>query len=777
MKKVFALLSGGMCLFLSAIIFAADPLHLKVVNVGVIYDGDWRRLSDFDALVKKEIHELVRNEWEVRFPKQFEVNGKWSKTVLKQGIDRLLKEASVQIILALGMVASDMIARHPNLTKPVIAPLILDHRAQNIPFQNGTSGVKNLSYIESSKSFTHSLEVFHQVIPFRHVAVLTDTLIVDAISPLKAFAKTIEKQQGYQISFVPVSAAIPTTVDAVLLAPLVTRSESEIKQLITQLNTRKLPSFSILGREEVEQGVLMSIFPSADYYRFARRIALILQKILLGETAGEQEVLLREGEELVINLSTAEKVGAKPTWEILAEADLIQDELPTHAKKLTLSEAIEKAMEQNYEVLIAAQDIKISRQNTYKALANVLPRLEAEYDYKQVNQKQAEQSLGLMVEREQIGHLTLTQNLFSEPAWANWSIQGRLQTEKEHALYNSKLDAGLEAARAYLQSLKAKTFARVRKSDLKLTRSNLERAKTRQQVGVANASEVYRWETQIATKKKEYLTAEADTHQTLVTLHKILALPQTQPLELTETDLTDARLLMSDQRLDHYLNNPWSVAVFNEFVVEEGLKNSIELQRLRTLIEAGKRKLDSAWRTHYVPSVALQAKKDRILSQGGVGSALDREKNTWSLGITATLPLVAGGAQIAEVKKARAELTRLELEYEQTKITVEQRIRNALHKISASYAGINLAKQSLEAAQKTLNFVTDSYVRGVVPVIDVIDAQNSAFTSEQTAANAVYDFLLDLMEVQRAVARFDYFLTQDERDGFFRNLEQYFKTH
>lgn len=776
MKKVFALLCWGACLFLTATTFAAQPLNLKIINVGIIHDGAWRRLFDFDTLVKKEIQELVRDEWEVRFPKQFEVDGKWSKTVIKQGIDRLLKEESVHIILALGMVASDMIARHPNLTKPVIAPLILDHQAQNIPFLDGTSGVKNLSYIESSKSFARSLEVFYQVVPFRHVAVLTDPLISEVILPLKGFAKTIEQQRGFQISFIPVQA-MPNTVDAVLLAPLVTLSETEIKQLITRLNERKLPSFSILGREEVEQGVMMSIFPSADYYRFARRIALILQKILLGETAGEQEVLLREGEELVINMATAQKVGARPTWEILAEADLIQDEPPTHTKKLTLSEAIEKAMQQNYDVLIASQDIRISQQDKHKALASLLPRLEAEYDYKQVDQKQAEQSLGFMVEREQIGHLTITQSLFSEPTWSNWSIQARLQTEKELALHNSKLDVGLETARAYLQSLKAKTFERVRKSDLKLTRSNLERAKTRQLVGVANASEVYRWETQIASKKKDYLTAEADTNQALVTLNKMLSFDQAEPLELAETDLTDSRLLISDQRLDRYLNNPWSVTVFNEFVVEQGLKNSIELQRLKTLIAAGKRKLDSAWRAHYLPTVALQAKKDRVFSQGGVGSDVEGEKNTWSLGITATLPLVTGGAQIAEVKKAHAELTRLELEFERTKITVEQRIRNALHKITASYAGINLANQSLEAAQKTLNFVTDSYARGVVPIIDVIDAQNSAFASEQTAANTGYAFLLDLMEVQRAVGRFDFFLTQDERDAFFRDLEQYFKTH
>jgi hypothetical protein len=42
------------------------------------------------------------------------------------------------------------------------------------------------------------------------------------------------------------------------------------------------------------------------------------------------------------------------------------------------------------------------------------------------------------------------------------------------------------------------------------------------------------------------------------------------------------------------------------------------------------------------------------------------------------------------------------------------------------------------------------------------------------AANAVYDFLIDLMEVQRAAVNFDFFLSAEGRADWFRRLARFF---
>ena len=42
------------------------------------------------------------------------------------------------------------------------------------------------------------------------------------------------------------------------------------------------------------------------------------------------------------------------------------------------------------------------------------------------------------------------------------------------------------------------------------------------------------------------------------------------------------------------------------------------------------------------------------------------------------------------------------------------------------------------------------------------------------AANAVFDYLLDLMGVQRAAGRFDYYRSPQERQDFLNRVEAYF---
>jgi hypothetical protein len=93
--------------------------------------------------------------------------------------------------------------------------------------------------------------------------------------------------------------------------------------------------------------------------------------------------------------------------------------------------------------------------------------------------------------------------------------------------------------------------------------------------------------------------------------------------------------------------------------------------------------------------------------------------------------------------------------------------------MQASGPSIDLSRDARETSLKNLDLVTDSYSLGVVSVIDLIDAQASALVSSQVAANAVYNFLIDLMELERAANHFDFFRTREERDAWLERLEKY----
>ncbi len=83
-------------------------------------------------------------------------------------------------------------------------------------------------------------------------------------------------------------------------------------------------------------------------------------------------------------------------------------------------------------------------------------------------------------------------------------------------------------------------------------------------------------------------------------------------------------------------------------------------------------------------------------------------------------------------------------------------------------------QEAAEAARKNLELVTDSYSRGVVSIIDLLDAKNAALVAEGCAANAEYDVLIDLMQLQRGTNNIDFFRSDEERTAWFDRLAAFF---
>jgi outer membrane protein TolC len=84
------------------------------------------------------------------------------------------------------------------------------------------------------------------------------------------------------------------------------------------------------------------------------------------------------------------------------------------------------------------------------------------------------------------------------------------------------------------------------------------------------------------------------------------------------------------------------------------------------------------------------------------------------------------------------------------------------------------AELAAEAAARSYDLVVESYTQGAVSIVELIDAQRATRIANQVAANARFDFLIDLMKVQRALGRFAIFWTNEEREEFFKGLGKYY---
>jgi outer membrane protein len=765
----------------------ANPL--PAVRIGVILDGPWEGTETLLDYFQTEIAELMGDEFAVNFPAELTLTGDWSMESIHRAGDRLLSDPRVDQILAIGVLTShDMALRGP-LAKPVIATFTVDRDIQGFPLQNGASGVRNLSYLASPSPVTRDLHVFRELLPFRRLAVLIHRPYLQAIP---ALAENLEHElaaQGVRVFIVPVERsadealqALPPGIDAVYVTPLLLLPPVEFQRLVAGLIEMRLPSFTYFGRNEVQQGILAGAAPLSDFPRLARRTALHVQRILLGEEAGRLPVLFSQEGQLVINMATARSIGFSPGWDVLIEADLLAEETEGALRCLSLQGAVREAAAVNLELAAADRQVAAGLEEIRKARAAMLPQLLLSAEGLAIDRGRAEESFGTRAERTLQGSLLLEQSLYSEQRHARLAVEKHRQEGRVQEQRQLRLDIIQQAATAYLNVLRAKTLQAVQKNNLRVTRSNLDLARMRRRVGFSGPAEVYRWESQLAKDRKAVI--DADTRRSLaeMALNRILQRPAEEAFITMEVGLSDPDLLIGDPRLGSFLENPASFAGFRNFMVAEGQAAVPELQRIEAAIAAAKRSQKAARRSFWVPELTFQAGLIQILQEEGEGTESplngflpveipEADDTRWNLGLNLTLPLFTGGGRRAELGRAGEELARLRLERQVLADRIEQRIRSALQQARASRSGIRLSREGAEAARKNLELVTDAYSRGVVSIIELLDAQNAALAADQAAANAVYDFFIDLMEVQRSVGSFDFFLSDEEKDRWFERLE------
>lgn len=798
MRTVLCVLSG-----IAVLLTGVSTMHAQehtdrvLARIGFVIDGPWERAEEVRSLFEGELTDLLGGEFDVRFPTSARVEADWTLVGIQAAIDQLLEDPDVDLIITLGLIGSGNIARRGPLGKPAIAPFVLDAALEGIPQRNGASGVHNLSYVTHPELFARDIKVFLETVSFRRLAVILNARYHEAVPQLGERITEVLGALSLDVTLVPVDrideatlSLLPAETEAVYIIPLTHLEPGEFDRLVATLIDRRLPSFSLFGVEEVRRGVLMGLNPETWWLGVARRVALNAQRILLGEDASRIPVAFAREEQLTINMATARAIGVYPPWGVLTEATLINELRTGMERRVSLASVAQEAVAVNLD--LAAQDraVAAGAELVREARSALLPQTEIGGTATFIDKDRAEASVGSQAQRSLTGSATISQLLFSEPVWANLGIEGRLQEARVAERAVVELDIVLDAAVAYLNVLRGKTFERIQRENLRLTRSNRDLARVRVTVGTAQPGEIFRWENQLASGRRAVITSNARRNQAEIALNRVLHRPLEEPFDTEEADLEDAPLITGEPNILQYINNQQFFRVFRAFMVQEAFAASPELKQLDAVVAAQRRVLKSARNAFWAPTVAIQGGLTGLVAEGGAGtefsstlppgtpdfSGLIPQANdlSWNIRLRISYPLFLGGARSAASAGAADALDRILLEREATAERVEQRVRSTLHDFGASYVSIELARDGARAARETLRLVTDTYSRGTASVVDLLDAQNAAVVAGLDAANAVYDFLIDMMEVERAVGRYSVLMSGEERNAFFQRLDAYF---
>ncbi len=754
-------------------------------TIGVINDGPRSRsLIPLDG-IQAEVAALTAGEFDVRFPADKRLEGDWTLAGAQQVFEQQLADTDVDIIICLGVMTCHVAGQHAALTKPVIASIVIDQSLQSFPFADGASGKKNLVYMTNLHSIDDDMRAFINAAKFGAVAMLVDTALMQAFSSvLNTKIEQVADDLGLTIvtmsvgdSLLAAVDAIPSHVDAVYVTPLLRFDDTSMRELADALIDRKLKSFSLFGVTEIENGLLMSSGGrTEDFLRITRRLALNVQRILLGERPENIPVFLQESRRLAINMTTAAAIGYSPRYAVLADAEQLAVAAPAAGESLALLDAMLEAVDANLNLKVASFDPLLANEDRRASRSRLLPQFELGAGWLKINKDRAFGSFS--PEESTDVDASVNQLIYSDSAWAGLRIAELLQDASIEDYHAVVLDTLKVSGQLYLNLLRTLSLEDVQRSNLEVTRTNLELARIRESIGFSGRADVLRWETQIALDRRNLIDTEAVRRQAEDRLNQVLNRPLNARIKPTDASVKSALAVFSQPRFDALIDNALTWEAFQEFLVERGVAVAPELASAGHVVSAGERQVTAARRRYWLPEIGASAtgrrNLDRTIGDIGIPLALI-DRTSWDIGVRAALPVFSGGALRADLSRSRYQLRQAQQRSTAIAQDVEMRIRVSMEQAAGSFSGIELADAASAASAGNLQIVTDSYSKGAMSVTDLIDAQNAALGSELAAAEAQYLYLGDILEVLRAIGNFSLLLDPGYADDWYVDVETYFR--
>ncbi len=751
--------------------------------IGIVTDGMMPLLQTIKEPLKRELDELL-GVGRYRF-KDHTVDSRftagWVRDEVAGALQAALDDDEVDLILAVGLGVIGEASR-PDLflNKPVVGVNVLKSTVWGPDYtEDGKSPKKNFTFNILPRGANQDLNSFHDLVGFQKVYVIVDQSEVGSREALQKAVRSVETEVDFAVAIILAGEEIQETIEtikavrpeALYLTVLARYSVTEQEQLISEITKLGIPTYSMIGHFMVELGALAGQSAMSPEI-LARRVALNIQAIKRGTPPEDLGVFISIDSNLVINARTAKAIGFFPDFSVALTADFIHQDDLFEGKALTIEEVIQKARNNNIEVLI--QQATTARTEAAKNVvrSDLLPQASVNSSYSQIDSDRAR--LGAGPEWRHTAGLSIRQLLFSDTVISNFRSSIKNLLSQQAFEESVRLDAANQGAQSYLNLLLTRALLKVEVSNLKLTQSNLQLAKLRETAGTSGREEVFRWESEVAAARSRVFSAVSLSRSALVALNQILNVSQTSEWLPEDIVLETGDMNFLDNQALEIISNERLLTEFRNFSVRKAFVQSPTLQSIDQQIAGQQITLGERRRSFYLPEVSMQFSYDRELDadyRGGRPPTLDRDD--WRAFVVAELPLFEGWRRPNQINRERSELDRLVRTQIQATQIIEQNTRNAIFAMESSLPSIRLTRIALDRAEKNLDLVRDRYIEGTVDVTDLIDAQQQTLQVQRSAAETMYTYLGDLYNYQRAISWFEVEQSDADRQLYLEQLRQF----
>jgi len=405
---------------------------------------------------------------------------------------------------------------------------------------------------------------------------------------------------------------------------------------------------------------------------------------------------------------------------------------------LTFHDAIDRGLKTNLGLLVSDSASESARGRRLNALSALLPQLDARVG--ETVQQSNLKTVGFNFNFPGVSIPTIVGpfHYTDVRAYATWSAfdysarkNYRSAEETRRAAQLSAMDARdlvVEAtASAYLQIIADASRMEAIRSQVETAQALYDRTADQQRAGTAAGIDVLRSQVELKQQQQRLLAQKNQFDKDKLTLGRVIGLPNGQEFNLTETA-------------------PFAplTAMTQEQALLAALAQRTDYQSGQARVRAAENDVQSARGERY-PTAGVTA------DYGDVGPALNDSHGTFSFVASAKINLFNGGRIAGDVIRAKSALKQRQDELADLSGQIDYQVRAAFLDIRTAADQMAVSQDNLDLANQTLTQARDRFTAGVTDNIEVIQAQESVASANDSLISALYSHNLAKVALARAL--------------------------
>jgi len=414
---------------------------------------------------------------------------------------------------------------------------------------------------------------------------------------------------------------------------------------------------------------------------------------------------------------------------------------PPAPLQLTLKQAVQLALKQNPQRVIAQLLVSESDRNSQIARSALLPqaKIDASGSINQYNVQSIERApkrAGLGIFQVIEAGPTFSQTILNLPQIRAYQI-GREGTHQARADEQTTREIVVNAiVDQYLLILRALAARDAANSRVALAQRLYDQATELQKTGIGLNIDTVRANVELQNERQNLIDAETLTHTTKYGLAALLDLPRDQDLEVAD-------------RLDFY-DLP---ALDKQSLLDQALTSRPEIRSLNSQQRIAKLTTDAAGEQR-LPQLDFSG------FWFYQGSRFNNGIPAYTYALSLEFPIFTGGRIRAEEARAKLEEQHVAETRRQLEAQIVNEVKSALDELTAARNSVDVANLGLKLAQEEVAQAQRRFATGVTTNVEVITAQDALARASDNQIGALYQFNLARASLARATGEIEAIYTK-----------------